>query len=272
LEIEGGVISSLMQQAIPAQAGGDYAMTSHSTIADQPQAETETAVHLFDNWFDPIEAALRDRAREFLQAMFEGELDEVLERSRYVRRPKRSSGGAEGTAGVIGHRHGHRSRTLLGTFGQVRIEVPRARLDTPVEGQNVAIEYRWANNQCDRLPELAADLVRRQVTVIAAIGSPSAPAAKVMTTTIPIVFLTGSNPVEVGIVTSLARPGGNLTGVTVLGVELGAKRLELLHELVPTPNIVAALINPNTPAAEIQSTELQTAARTLGLMSFGVQF
>jgi putative tryptophan/tyrosine transport system substrate-binding protein len=134
-----------------------------------------------------------------------------------------------------------------------------------VEGQNVAIEYRWANNQYDRLPELAADLVRRQVTVIAAIGSPSAPAAKVMTTTIPIVFLTGSNPVEVGIVTSLARPGGNLTGVTVLGVELGAKRLELLHELVPTANIVAALVNPNTPAAEIQSTELQTAARTLGL-------
>jgi putative ABC transport system substrate-binding protein len=134
-----------------------------------------------------------------------------------------------------------------------------------VEGQNVAIEYRWANNQYDRLPELAADLVRRQVTVIAAIGSPSAPAAKVMTTTIPIVFLTGSDPVEVGIVTSLARPGGNLTGVTVLGVELGAKRLELLHELIPTANIVAALVNPNTPAAEIQSTELQTAARTLGL-------
>jgi putative tryptophan/tyrosine transport system substrate-binding protein len=101
--------------------------------------------------------------------------------------------------------------------------------------------------------------------VIAAIGSPSAPAAKVMTTTIPIVFLTGSDPVEVGIVTSLARPGGNLTGVTVLGVELGAKRLELLHELVPTANIVAALVNPNTPAAEIQLTELQTAARTLGL-------
>src|SRR5437763_13166643 len=80
-----------MQQAIPAQAGGDYAMTSHSTMPDEPQSETEAAVHLFDNWFDPIEAALRDRAREFLQAMFEGELDEVLDRSRYVRRAKRSS-------------------------------------------------------------------------------------------------------------------------------------------------------------------------------------
>jgi putative ABC transport system substrate-binding protein len=134
-----------------------------------------------------------------------------------------------------------------------------------VEGQNVTIEYRWAYNQYDRLPALAADLVSHQVTVIAAIGSPSAPAAKATTTTIPIVFIIGFDPVEVGLVTRLARPGGNLTGVTVLGVELGSKRLELLHELVPTANIVAALINPNTPAAETQSTDLQMAARTLGL-------
>jgi len=134
-----------------------------------------------------------------------------------------------------------------------------------VEGQNVAIEYRWAYNQYDRLPALAVDLVRRQVAVIAAIGSPSAPAAKATTTTIPIVFIIGFDPVEVGLVTSLARPGGNLTGVTVLGVELGSKRLEVLHELLPTANIVAALVNPNTPAAETQSTELQTAARSLGL-------
>jgi hypothetical protein len=83
LEIEGGVTSSLMQQAIPAQAGGDYAMTSHSTMPDLPQSETETAVHLFDNWFDPIEAGLRDRIHELLQAMLEAELDQVLERSRY---------------------------------------------------------------------------------------------------------------------------------------------------------------------------------------------
>jgi len=134
-----------------------------------------------------------------------------------------------------------------------------------VEGQNVAIEYRWAYNQYDRLPALATDLVGRQVTVIAAIGSPSAPAAKAMTTTVPIVFIIGFDPVEVGLVTSLARPGGNLTGVTVLGVELGSKRLELLHEMLPTANIVAALVNPNTTAAETQSTDLQTAARALGL-------
>jgi putative transposase len=105
-------------------------MTSHSTMPDQPQSETETAVHLFDNWFDPIEAGLRDRAREFLQAMLEAELDESLARSRYVR-VKRSTGDSEGPAGISGHRHGHRSRTLLGTFGQVKIEMPRARLDTP---------------------------------------------------------------------------------------------------------------------------------------------
>src|ERR1700731_3685914 len=100
-------------------------------MREQPQLETEAAVPLFDNWFDPIEAGLRDRAREFLQAMLEGELDEVLERSRYARRAKRSAEDSEGAAGVTGHRHGHRPRTLLGTFGQVKIEVPRARLDTP---------------------------------------------------------------------------------------------------------------------------------------------
>jgi putative transposase len=104
-------------------------MTSHSTMREQPQLETEAAAQLFDNWFDPIEAGLRDRAREFLQAMLEGELDEVLERSRYARRAKRSAEDSEGAAGVTGHRHGHRPRTLLGTFGQLKIGVPRARLD-----------------------------------------------------------------------------------------------------------------------------------------------
>ena len=106
-------------------------MTSHSTMREQPQLETEAAAQLFDNWFDPIEAGLRDRAREFLQAMLEGELDEVLDRSRYARRAKRSADASERMLGVPGHRHGHRPRTLLGTFGQLKIEVPRARLDTP---------------------------------------------------------------------------------------------------------------------------------------------
>src|SRR6266446_8885298 len=143
-----------MQQAIPARAGGDYAMTSHSTMPDQPQSETETAVQLFDNWFDPIEAGLRDRAREFLQAMLEAELDESLARSRYARHAKRSSGGSEGPAGVTGHRHGHRARTLLGTFGRVAIAVPRARLNTP-DGKTT--EWRSRTLPAYQRRTLAAD-------------------------------------------------------------------------------------------------------------------
>ena len=135
-----------------------------------------------------------------------------------------------------------------------------------VEGQNVAIEYRWADNQNDRLPALAADLIRRQVTVIVAAGIPAALAAKAATTTIPIVFEIAADPVEVGLVASLNRPGGNLTGVTTLNVELGPKRLELLHEVEPTTRSIALLVNPTSPVnAERLSTNTQTAARTLGL-------
>jgi putative ABC transport system substrate-binding protein len=135
-----------------------------------------------------------------------------------------------------------------------------------VDGQNVAIEYRWADNQNDRLPALAADLIRRQVTVIVAAGIPAALAAKAATTTIPIVFEIGADPVEVGLVASLNRPGGNLTGVTTLNVELASKRLELLHDVVPTTLSIALLVNPASPInAERQSTDAQTTARTLGL-------
>jgi ABC-type uncharacterized transport system substrate-binding protein len=135
-----------------------------------------------------------------------------------------------------------------------------------VQGRNLAIEYRWAEGRNDRLPALAAELVRRQVTVIVATSTPAVLAARTATATIPIVFFVAADPVQLGLVTSLSRPEGNLTGVVTLNVEVAAKRLELLHELVPTATIVALLVNPsNTALAETTTRELEAAARTLGL-------
>src|SRR5262245_7274048 len=136
-----------------------------------------------------------------------------------------------------------------------------------VEGRNVAIEYRWAKDQYDRLPALAADLVRRQVAVIATIGgSVASLAAKAATATIPVVFHGSVDPVEAGLVASLNRPGGNVTGVVTLNIDTGQKRLELLHELLPAATTIGLLLNPtNAVFTEIQSKDLKAAARNLGL-------
>ena len=135
-----------------------------------------------------------------------------------------------------------------------------------VEGQNVTLHYRWAEGQYDRLAELAADLVRQQVAVIVTIGGDvSALAAKAGTATIPIVFATGSDPLRSGLVTSLSRPGGNITGVSTFLVDMEPKRLELLRELRPHATTTAALVNPGAiPRAEIQLNDIQTAARSVG--------
>src|SRR5271169_5452925 len=136
-----------------------------------------------------------------------------------------------------------------------------------VEGQNVAIEYRWAEGQYDRLPARASDLVRLQVTVITTAGIPAAFAAKAATSTIPIVFIQGMDPVQSGLVASLNRPGGNMTGVTQLTAELASKRLDLLHELVPTAAVVALLVNPADPVTDVETRNLQDAAHSLGLQA-----
>jgi putative ABC transport system substrate-binding protein len=140
------------------------------------------------------------------------------------------------------------------------------------EGKNVSIEYRWAEGHYDRLPAMATEFVTRQVAVIAAVGGePSGLAAKAATTTIPIVCSLGGDAVEAGLVAQLNRPGGNVTGVTIIGAEMGPKRLELTHQLVPTASAVAVLINPKYSPGSAEARDMEAAAHSLGLQNVGGQ-
>jgi putative tryptophan/tyrosine transport system substrate-binding protein len=160
--------------------------------------------------------------------------------------------------GLLSGRSLNDSKPMMAAFRQGLLE------QGFVERQNVAIEYRWAEGHYDRLPAMAADLAGRQVAAILAVGSvPSPLAAKAATSTIPIVFVVGGDPVKFGLVSSLNRPGGNVTGVSVLSGALTAKRLELLRELVPDAGIVACLVNPKNPEAESQLMDIRAAGRTV---------
>jgi putative tryptophan/tyrosine transport system substrate-binding protein len=161
--------------------------------------------------------------------------------------------------GFLGSASPDRTAPLLAAFHQGLGETGY------VEGQNLAIEYRSAEDRYDRLPALAADLVDSKVDVIATGGLPLALAAKRATSTIPIVFIIGTDPVELGLVASLARPGGNLTGIAIMAIELMPKRLELLSELVPQATVIALLVNPNNASAEPQTRDVQQASRAKGV-------
>src|SRR5262245_10091819 len=159
--------------------------------------------------------------------------------------------------GFLSSRSSNDSALQIAAFGQALSEAGY------VEDRNVAIDYRWADGQYDRLPGLAADLVGRQVAVIFA-GGPAAHVAKAATMTIPIVFVSGEGPVKFGLVASLNRPGGNITGVSTFNAVLGSKRFELLHELVPNAATMAMLVNPNYPSAGLEIRETEATARAVG--------
>jgi hypothetical protein len=173
-----------------------------------------------------------------------------------------SSGRAQQTAlpvvGMLSGSSAAAASLFLGGFRE------GLRADGYVEGQNLVIEAQWADGQYDRLPALAAELVRRPVAIILASGLPSVFAAKAATSTVPIVFVSAGDPVQLGIVASFNRQGGNITGVSFLAVEVASKRLELLLEVVPTATVIGLLTNPNNPRTDLEIVQLQAAARTVG--------
>jgi putative ABC transport system substrate-binding protein len=169
---------------------------------------------------------------------------------------------------VVGFLHYASPTTLEHLAAAVRQGLKEAGY---VEGRNVVIEYRWAEGHYDRLPALAAELVRHQVNVITAGGAVAAQAAKKATTIIPVVFTSGADPVASGLVTSLSRPGGNLTGVSLLAAEMATKRLELIRDLLPHARAVAMIINPTFPGSESEIAEVEAAGRIIGIQTHGAR-
>jgi putative ABC transport system substrate-binding protein len=194
------------------------------------------------------------RRREFITLL--GTIAVVRSRTVYAQQPTKR------LIGVLSNPSGDSFQALFPAFHSGLSE------SGYVEGQNVAIEYRFADGQVDRLPALAADLVNRNIAVLVAFTNPTALAAKLATTTIPIVFIIGGDPVKLGLVGSLNRPAGNITGITFFSTQMESKRLGLLHELVPHAKLIAVLINPRQPAAAAQGDEVAAAARALGLRVF----
>jgi putative ABC transport system substrate-binding protein len=190
--------------------------------------------------------------------------------------------GATAAVWPLGGRAQQPSKSTIGFLGSESPDAWAGRLQELqrglsesgfVEGQNLSVEYRWAQGRNERLPSMAADLVREQVKVIIAPGStPAALAAQAATKTIPIVFEIASDPVELGLVSSLSKPGGNVTGVTTLNLEIGPKRLELLHNVIPSTKVIGFLINPTNPRlAEQNVKSIQSAGRTFGLEMHALQ-
>jgi putative ABC transport system substrate-binding protein len=190
--------------------------------------------------------------------------------------------GATAAVWPLGGRAQQSSKSTIGFLGSESPDAWAGRLQELqrglsesgfVEGQNLSVEYRWAQGRNERLPSMAADLVREQVKVIIAPGStPAALAAQAATKTIPIVFEIASDPVELGLVSSLSKPGGNVTGVTTLNLEIGPKRLELLHNVIPSAKVIGLLINPTNPRlAEQNVKSIQSAGRTFGLEMHALQ-
>src|SRR5260370_32027778 len=221
----------------------------------------QTGLSPIKNWTEPIRCALPNLMASMRRRNFLG----VLGGAAAWPLPTRAQQTALPVVGLLGGTSSASSATPLASFRE------GLRDAGYIEGQNVVIEAQWAEGQYDRLPLLAAELVRRPAAIIVASNLPSVFAAKAATSTIPIVFISSGDPVQLGIVASLNRPGGNITGVNFFAVEVASKRLELLIEVVPTVTVIGLQTNPNNPTTDVEIRQVQAAARNVGKQSVVVE-